>query len=230
MVFTGDDLQEMMQQAGMEASGFPGAGLSFIRRKDQDGYIYFIANLQGHTVDQWVPLAKNISSAVLYDPYTGETGKGTVRLMDEKNNHGQTKLYVQLRPGRSLIIKAYSHKEVNSPSWHYMEPAGLPEALKGNWRVSFEKGIPLISKRYRMDKLKSWTTLSDSAKVFAGSAEYTLTFDLPSESADDWLLSLGGVDFSAEVSINGQSAGNLWAVPFTVRIGKYLKPGKNTLK
>src|SRR5690606_37031151 len=38
------------------------------------------------------------------------------------------------------------------------------------------------------------------------------------------------VDHSAQVKVNGQEAGAAWSVPFDLRIGKYLKPGKNTLE
>ena len=80
------------------------------------------------------------------------------------------------------------------------------------------------------DAPASWTELtSDSAKVYAGTGRYTINFEVKGE-ADDWLLDLGNLRESARVRINGQDAGIVWALPFTVKIGKYLKPGINTLE
>lgn len=234
-VFTGDNIKDLMQSAGIQAPGFPDAGLQFIRRKDTDGYIYFVSNLHSQAVDKWIPLAKNITSAVFYDPYTGHTGKAAIKTTERKGRNKQTLLYLQLKPGQSMIIKGYINKNINGPSWHYTEPAGKPVMLDGSWKVSFEKGSPVINKSYTMDHLASWTSLSDpgsaGTKVFAGTAKYTLIFDLPGNvKPDDWLLNLGEVDFSADVEVNGHSVGSLWAVPFEVKIGKYLKPGKNILE
>ena len=48
--------------------------------------------------------------------------------------------------------------------------------------------------------------------------------------ADDWLLDLGDVRESARVSINGQSVGTLWSLPFQTRVGSFIKPGTNKLE
>jgi hypothetical protein len=75
----------------------------------------------------------------------------------------------------------------------------------------------------------SWTELAhDSATVYAGTGRYTIDFEI-SENTDEWLLDLGKLCESARVSVNGQDAGIVWALPFTVKIGKYLNAGKNTL-
>jgi hypothetical protein len=234
-LFSGDNLGELMGMAGIRPSGFPAAGLQFIRRKDSLGYIYFIANLQSQPVDQWISLAKNLSSAVLYDPYSGNTGKGWVKSLTPSHGRArekepQTALYLQLKPGQSMIVRGYPDKDVTGPVWHYTKPAGEPMPIDGKWKVTFEEGMPVIKKQYEMSHLVSWTTLSDSAKVYAGTASYRCTFDLPKVEAADWLLKLGVVDFSADVKVNGHPAGSLWGVPFEVHIGKYLHTGKNTLE
>lgn len=224
-VLTGNDIRALMHMAGIMPEGFETAGLQYIRRKDHQKYIYFIADLQDKAIDGWIPLAENISSAVFYDAYTGDIGKASL-----KHEKGKTFLYLQLRPGQSIIAEGYSKENITGPSWRYAEPAGNPESLQGKWNLTFVQGSPVIRKSYTLDSLVSWTSLSDRAKVFAGTAKYTLTFNMPSKRAIDWLLNLGEVDFSADVKINGHAVGSLWAVPFEVRIGKYLKPGKNKLE
>ena len=38
-------------------------------------------------------------------------------------------------------------------------------------------------------------------------------------------LDLGGVDMIADVRVNGEKAGVLWAAPYRLDIGKWVKPG-----
>ena len=70
----------------------------------------------------------------------------------------------------------------------------------------------------------------EDANTFAGTARYTIEFDAPAAAADDWMLDLGDVRESAHVSINGQSVGTLWSLPFQIRVGSFIKPGKNKLE
>jgi hypothetical protein len=59
---------------------------------------------------------------------------------------------------------------------------------------------------------------------------YTNEITLPNIPADDWILDLGDVRESARVRINGQDAGTAWAVPYQLKVGKFLKPGKNLIE
>ena len=61
-------------------------------------------------------------------------------------------------------------------------------------------------------------------------ARYTIVFTLPEITADDWILDLGDVRESARVRINGQDAGTAWAVPFRLKVGKYLESGANRIE
>jgi hypothetical protein len=234
VVLSGDNTGLLMRMAGIRPSGFPQSGLQFIRRKDDDGYTFFVVNMGASPVDGWIPLAKDLSSAVLYDPYNGNMGKAAIRKETARGRRSMvsppTEIYLQVKPGQSLIIRGYPHKDIPGPAWTYTKRAGQPSLLEGPWKVTFGQGAPRIAGTFTMNQLKSWTTLSDSAKVFAGTASYRMTFDLPKEKASDWLLGLGEVDFSARVKVNGHDAGVLWGVPFDIRIGKYLKPGRNVLE
>jgi hypothetical protein len=85
---------------------------------------------------------------------------------------------------------------------------------------------------FTTSKLASWTTLGDDeAKRFAGTARYRIEFDLPaSAQADDWRLDLGDVRESARVRVNGQEAGTIWSLPFTLDIaGSLLKSGERNV-
>lgn len=61
--------------------------------------------------------------------------------------------------------------------------------------------------------------------------EYILiSSPVPHIPADDWILDLGDVRESARVRINGQDAGTAWAVPYQLKVGKWLKPGDNKIE
>ena len=73
--------------------------------------------------------------------------------------------------------------------------------------------------------------MEDSAVMnFSGSAVYKATFNLQGPLAPDYLLDPGKVCESAAVRINGMDAGIAWSIPFTLRVGKYLKQGRNSIE
>ena len=77
------------------------------------------------------------------------------------------------------------------------------------------------------------------AERFAGTARYRIEFDLAALMAqsgldrgapDSWALDLGDVRESARVRLNGEAVVTAWSVPFVVRLGDRLKPGRNILE
>lgn len=123
---------------------------------------------------------------------------------------------------------------VNSASmtpWPYRETAGAPVPIAGAWTIAFTKGGPDLPPPLKATTLASWTELGgDEAKRFGGTARYRIEFDAPTAKADDWRLDLGDVRESARVRLNGRDVATAWSVPFQVRVGEYLKPGRNVLE
>lgn len=84
---------------------------------------------------------------------------------------------------------------------------------------------------FDIDRLCSWTSIDHpSTKINMGTGVYSLELELPALEADDWILDLGDVRESARVRINEQEAGCVWAVPYQLKVGHWLKPGKNHLE
>ncbi len=202
-------------------------GLRFIRRINDYGYNYFITNLTGNTIDSWIPLSVNFQSALLLDPrFENRIGKLAVR-----QNSGENEVYLQLQPGESYIIRTFTDKKINAKRWSYYNSSGSPIEIKGDWKVDFVQGAPKLPKPFKTDELKSWTNFGDSAVVsFAGTGKYTIEFEMPDINTDGWNLNLGKVCENAKVTLNGNVVGALWSFPFNINVGKYLKPGKNTLE
>ncbi|MCD6287703.1 MAG: hypothetical protein J7M12_01170 [Candidatus Hydrogenedentes bacterium] len=97
--------------------------------------------------------------------------------------------------------------------------------------MTFIDGEPKLPAAFTTSDLKSWTELGGKeAQRFAGTARYTIDFNLPAAQSDNWVIDLGEVRESARVYINGKLAAALWSVPYRALVGRYLKPGHNQLE
>ncbi len=219
-------VEDLLQAAQIHPEEVARHGVGFIRRRLPGGSVYFLADLSARPVNDWLTFARPFCTARLVDPLTGEEGEAAVR-----QHNGRTQVYLQLQPGQSCLLYLATQKLPRTDAWVYAEPCGKPVPLEGSWRVDFLEGGPEPPEGFTTSTLESWTVLGNAAaKRFAGTARYTLTFRLPQGQADDWLLQLGDVRESARVRLNGQHVGVLWSLPFQTRVGRFLKPGWNTLQ
>lgn len=203
-------------------------GASVIRRKNEcGGYNYFIALLADGDIDGWVKLATPATSAMLYDAVSGISGKAEVRTAAD----GATEVRLQMERGESRLLKTFPN-EVEETAWNYIAASDEPLPIDKAWNISFPKSDPEIKGNFFTDKPQDWTKLknADASRNFA-TALYSsaIQMDVEPNSADEWILDLGDVRESARVVINGEEVGTVWAVPFKLAIGKYLKRGINLL-
>ncbi|MDR1417267.1 MAG: hypothetical protein LBJ57_07625, partial [Prevotellaceae bacterium] len=226
-IATGADYAQALAVCGLSGEAIrTELGAQCIRRANESGHHYFIANLQEKDIDAWVTLAVDATSAVLYNPMTGNLGKGKLR-----RSSGKAEVYLQLRSGESVILKTFKNADVEAAAWPYYREQPLAIEVAGGWQLQFVESEPPISGSFYIDKLRPWTDLNvPNAKVNMGTAKYTAVFDMPQVEADGWILDLGDVRESARVSINGQQVATLWAVPYRALVGHALKKGKNTLE
>ena len=222
---------ETLKQRGAIREPLAETGLSYIRRASANGsdHDYFIANLTAQPFDGWLALGTPTHSATLRDPLTDHTGLTAVR----PGAAGTAQVYLQIAPGESLILHALG--SASAPSvhdvWPNTTPAGPAIPLTGEWQITFLSGGPDLPPPLKTTELKSWTELGgESAQRFGGTARYHLEFDLPTTAADDWLLDLGDVRESARVRLNGTEIATAWSLPFRLRVGAHLKPGRNVLE
>ena len=207
-------------------------GAGYIRREHADGHDYFIANLSSRPIDQWVALGVPVESAVILDPLTGAGGTAALRRRD-----GPADVYLQLAPGASLILRTSTRAAAGGPAWIDTVPTGAPIEVTGTWQIEFIKGGPTLPPPATRTALGSWTDLGGEAERFAGTARYRIEFDPaslaggPAPSAPaGWALDLGDVRESARVRLNGEDVTTAWSVPFVVRLGNRLRPGRNVLE
>jgi hypothetical protein len=203
------------------------SGVSFMRRQAASGFDYFFANLTADKLEGWTTLGATFQSAAILDPLTGATGAAAVRTDDA----GRGQIYLQLAPGESQIVRTRGDAAGTSRKWPNFEPAGKAVGLAGTWAITFIKGGPELPPSFETSELRSWTELGgEEARRFGGTARYRLEFEAPASKADDWLFDLGDVRESARVRLNGREAGTAWSVPLRLRVGEFLRPGRNVLE
>jgi len=204
-------------------------GLSFIRRSFAGGLTYFIANRSGRSLfsyqsGNWLPLSVNAKSVVIMDPMTGKTGLAKI----EHRIQG-TWVYLPIEPGESVILRAFTGKNVNGSDLVCWQPSGQSGEITGEWKVKFIQGGPMLPADCQTTKLASWTTFPDTnCQAFAGTARYEITFNAPDSAGKHYFLNLGDVRQSARVRLNGKDYGTLIAPPFRVVVDN-LEPTGNKL-
>lgn len=226
-ILFGTDYVTTLAQIGVQPEALKTQfGLSCIRRTNKDGYHYFISALKNEDTEGWVPLAVSATSAIIYNPMTGESGKARLR-----NVNGHTDVYLQLESGASLILKTFTTVDVALSEWPYLQVQRGEFMLANQWDFHFINSQPEVKGTLSNIKPGSWTELNlPEVKATMGTGCYKTTFELNSVLNEEWMLDLGDVRESARVRINGKDVATLWAVPFRCLIGNYLRQGVNTLE
>jgi hypothetical protein len=223
------ELARTLEEWGATREDAADLGLWFSRRhRDFAGYDYFLVNATANRIAGWMQLDTAGGQPQWMDPLTGESGRAAT----SPGRNGAAKVYVLLDSGQSLILRTFSGRALPDPvEWRYLEPAGEAHELAAGWKVDFLHGGPELPDPVSLAKLASWTSLADAdAGRFSGTARYSLRFDAPAESADDWRLDLGDVRETARVTLNGKFLGTVWSLPASIRVGNALEPGSNVLE
>lgn len=218
-------------------------GLKMIRRKNDRGYHYFIANLTPKDINGETHIA------ALPHEFTRSTKEPQMvwfNPMDSTFEKAQMKgneLTINLKSGESriLLVNEKQPFDINvntadSEDSHNMLAKLKPEEKSINltnckWQLSFTEEAPKVSKTFELNQLSTWENLSEETKVTMGTGVYETTLKLNKKQAScNWKLDLGDVRESARVYINGKFIGCAWAVPFQMNCGQAFQKGKNTIR
>jgi hypothetical protein len=227
-VLTGEDVEALLEEAGVRREAVVDDGIAFIRRREEDGWCYFLVNQGRQRLERWVTLSVPARSAVLFDPADQRRGVAQVRPSDDRG----AQIFLQLEPGQSVILRSLPRAMEGTP-WPYHTPAGAPVTIEGNWRVEFVAGGPALPAPARIATLTSWTTWAgdtEALRDFSGTARYTITFDRPAAPAEAWALDLGDVRHSARIRLNGEDLGTLYARPWRLILPHALRDRGNELE
>jgi hypothetical protein len=219
------DIPKALAQKNLKGEDLIKTGLKFIRRAISGGKYYYLVNHTAKYIDTFIPINTYASSVAILDPQSGNYG-----LAKFNNVDGKTMVHVQLQPGEALFLKATTTPASQIAKWKYIDKTGSPVIIGNSWSLHFTTGGPELPADEKLPTLALWTNSPDAkTQSFSGTGVYTTTFNRPAKAVD-YILNLGKVYESAHVYINGRDAGIFWSIPFTKRIGQYLKPGKNTIK
>jgi len=219
-IILANNVQQALAQHHVNREILTDVGLKFIRRKNSSDTYYFLVNHTAKDIDTYLTVNAK-GKVVIMDPQSGAIGLGAM-----KGNQ----VRVQIKSGQALFLNV-SNKPIQNGVWNYLNHAAKPIPLTQPWTLHFTAGGPVLPADQQLDKLISWTDLKDpKLKAFSGTGLYTSHFNLPAKTAKEYVLSLGQVDESAKVWVNGKEIGILWSIPFEARIGKYLKSGDNVIK
>lgn len=209
-------------------------GLRYIRRRNAEGYHYFIANLTPHDVGGRVGLSVPFRHAVWYNPMTGEYRKAHVSngKIDVSLRSGESRFLLvgngEMRglAGRSLLNEPMERTAAASPA------TAKRKELKGPWTLGFADATPKVVRTWTMAEPRTWETLDDdSVRVTMGTGVYTTTVDMSrKEASRSWRMELGDVRESARVYVNNHLVGCAWAVPFTLDCGRTFRKGRNEIR
>ncbi|KAF2329815.1 glycosyl hydrolase [Flavobacterium daemonense] len=216
------DVLKTLETALIYPETLVNTGLKFTRRNLDGEKIYYLVNHTTKTIDGFIPIQAGNKEVIILNPLTREFGNAIVQ-----KSANTTLVKIKIAPGESYFLK--TENTASQKKWNYYEPTADAIALKGNWKINFDKGGPELPPSATISNLESWTTLGPQAEAFSGSATYTLEFNNPNAKTENWSLNLGDVRESAKVWVNGEFIGTAWSVPYQLNIGK-LKSGKNILK
>ena len=224
-IMYGIDAAEMARAAKPEPMKTK-LGLKAIRRKNANGYHYFIANLTPQDISETVELAVPFKGATCFNPLSGDICAAQV--------DGQS-VKICLRSGESMILQT-SDAPLLRPSFEAPSQS-TGEAwndiiLEGPWTLSFTEEAPKVDKTFNLPTLQSWETLDEQTRVTMGTGVYTMKFKLSKQEdpTGPWKIDLGDVRESARVYINGQFIGCAWSVPFVLDTKGALRVGENEVR
>lgn len=225
-IVIGEDTADMARLAKAEPMKTD-LKLRAIRRQNDEGYHYFIANLTPNDVNADIPLAVPFKNATWYNPMTGDIRPATVL---------NGKIALSLRSGESRILKVDGRNRTEGTNetnrTNGINGHLLPQSITPHpWTLSFIESTPQVTQTFHLDTPQTWETLSHETSVLMGTGVYTTTFTIPKEQAlQHWMIDLGDVRESARVYLNDHFLGCAWAVPFVLDCRDAVKKGKNTLR
>jgi len=164
----------------------------------------------------------------LWDPY-----RGTIRQTSKWQQQNDS-IYVDLNLGKDesmfVVFPRNKGKYELLPEIETLKATATP--VEGAWDVVFQ---PKLDKPFnrKFATLVDWSKQKDEAlKYFSGTARYGKTIRITSGDIGRnkrILLDLGELHDIAELEINGQKVGVLWAPPYKTDITPYMKVGTNKL-
>ena len=159
-------------------------------------------------------------NAEIWDPVTG-----TVHGLPVRQDGEYSCVQLDLERAGNCFVVFRENAAPKAPARKLSTEREIPLTA---WSVQFPEGWGIPAGKHELLQLEAWKDLpiGPEGQAFSGTAVYETQFDSP--EAREYVLDLGEVDMIADVSLNGEAAGVLWARPYRLKI--QARPGRNTLR
>lgn len=183
--------------------------------------IYMLSN-ENETREIDTPIRfKNFGGGdyIIYDAMANSAKRGC---------SADSKIKIKLSPYSSVVIITGKVSK-DLPKADALKSMG-ETALNGVYELSLatEKEYPNFKKCGELDRLKN-ITARDMLPQFSGHMRYETRFNISVDPNLKYILDLGYVGETAEVSLNGENIGIKIAPPYRFDISEYVKDGTNKL-
>ncbi len=218
VVFGSTITADILQSYGMQPNLLAAEELLWAHRQADGAEWYYITAPVGKDFHGTVTL-KACGKAELWDAVTGE-----VSGLDVARDGEYASVQLDLaRAGNCFVV--FRPESEKTP---VRQPVLAKSKELKDWTLSFPAGWGAPEKPLKIKQLQAWKDLpvGPEAQAFSGTVVYETSFTLP--KAGEVVLDLGRVDMIADVQLNGQPAGVLWASPYRLTLNG--KAGKNTLR
>ncbi|MBY9078348.1 glycosyl transferase family 2 [Paenibacillus sp. HN-1] len=193
-----------------------------MRHQDMDVYMFFNEHpIRAINTEAALPVQDNIT---FYDAYNNKLVKAAGLQEGDR-----TRLLLNLAPFESIVVVAASDKFEIEENFD-AEINGTAIAINGTWNVA-----TAASEQYPdfapWGELATLTDLSLPGFLpdFAGTIRYEIPFAYTQEIGGHVIIDLGDVFETAEVFVNGNSAGVRISTPYRYNVTPFMQNGENTL-
>ncbi|HNQ90122.1 MAG TPA: glycosyl hydrolase [Verrucomicrobiota bacterium] len=220
-----------LHTGGPVASAGDAPVFDYLHRHTDAADLYFVANRSNAWAQIRCTLRVAGKQPEVWDPVSAAVRPASSWSQLE----GRTTLPLELPPFGAVWIvlrQPGTPPQTHPPSNLFPDPPVPIHELTGAWTVRFDPrwGGPATTE---FPTLASWTeNTEDGIRYYSGTATYLKTFDLPQALPPQAkvYLDLGAVRQLAEVRLNDQPLGIVWAVPFRVDVSQALRPAGNRLE
>ena len=220
---------EIVGPSGEQAEARQAAieNVGFVHRRLGACDYYFVANVSQHTQDLRVRFAASHRSPERLEPETGQVAEPLAYDYVTAGGRASTEVALHLDPFESCFVAFGTSREHPRRGARRLVVSDDPPplVLGGPWTLALAERAPLT-----LDGLRSWTELP-AAHGFSGWGTYEVDFEAPGLPPDvEWVIDLGTVHETAEVTLNGTPLGAAWKGLRRVACGPALRRGRNHLK
>ncbi|MDR1762729.1 MAG: hypothetical protein LBR64_02055 [Dysgonamonadaceae bacterium] len=194
-------------------------------RRTPEADIFFVINPENGVQKTYAfPVKERVPE--LWDAYIGKISEPT----NWRQKGDSTYIDLNLEKDCSMFV-VFPFKKGDYPvlpAYHVVNQT--VQNITGPWNVSFE---PKLDKPFsrKFTQLTDWSKSSDpKIKYFSGTARYETTLNSKFKIQNSKLfLDFGDLQDIAELEINGEKVGVLWAPPYKIDVTRWIKEGNNKL-